>query len=108
MKENSKLDDKILQIYSNTGLSYDKIAEIIEITMNINISHEYIRSIVQKEHEELKYQIEIIPLPEDFKKGKTSQERGVTDIGTLTMFKNENIDFSGEIIIDELFTDING
>jgi len=109
MKEKRKLDEKISEIHANTGLSFDKIAEVIEITMNINVSHEYIRNIIQKEHDDFIYETKIVPLPEDFKKkGKTSQERGVTDIGTLLMFKKKNMEISGEITIDELFTDVGG
>jgi hypothetical protein len=77
--------------------------------MNINVSHEYIRNIVQQEHDDFIYETKIIPLPSDFKKkGETSQEREVTDIGTLTMFKKRNIEISGEIEVDELFTNIKG
>ena len=77
--------------------------------MNINVSHEYIRNVVQREFDDFIYQTEIVPLPEDFKKKrKTSKERGVTDIGILLMFKRKNLDFNGEIEADELFTDIHG
>jgi hypothetical protein len=108
-KEKIRLDKKIHEIHANTSLSFDKIAEILEITMNINVSHQYIRKVVQKEHDDFIYKTEIVELPEDFKKkGKTSQEREVTDIGILTMFKKKNMEISGEIEADELFTDING
>jgi transposase-like protein len=109
MKEKMGLDKKILEIHANTGLSFDKIAEILEITMNVNVSHEYVRTIIQQEHGDFIYETEIIPLPSDFKKkGKTSKERKVTDIGTLIMFKKKNMEISGEIEVDELFTNIKG
>jgi transposase-like protein/Asp-tRNA(Asn)/Glu-tRNA(Gln) amidotransferase C subunit len=108
-KKKINLDNKILKIHANTGLSFDKIAEILEITMNVNVSHEYIRNIIQREYEDFIYKTEIIPLPQDFKKkGKTSQEREVTDIGRLLMFKKKDIQFCGAIEVDELFTGIDG
>jgi Asp-tRNA(Asn)/Glu-tRNA(Gln) amidotransferase C subunit len=77
--------------------------------MNTNISHQYIRSVVQIEYDELDYEINLIHLPADFKKkGKTSKKRGVTDIASLQMLKNKNIKFSGEMVVDELFTNVDG
>jgi len=109
MKEKISLDKKIREIHANTDLSFDKIAEILEITMNVNVSHEYIRNVIQVEHDDFVYQSEVVMLPDDFKKKrKTSKEREVTDIGILVMFKKKDLKISGEIEVDELFTDVGG
>ncbi|WP_409200141.1 hypothetical protein [Methanobrevibacter sp. DSM 116169] len=109
LKEKKKLDDKIRKIHANTGLSFDKIAEVVEISMNINVSHEYVRNVIQKEHDEFVYETDIVPLPGDFKKkGKTSLKREVTDLGILFMCKNKKHANFGHITVDELFTNING
>jgi hypothetical protein len=44
--EKIKLDEKKCKIHANTDLSFDKITEVIELTMNINISPQYIINMI--------------------------------------------------------------
>jgi transposase len=108
-KENIDLDLMILNLHANTGLSFDKIALVLKETLNINVSHQYIHNVVDKEEEGLEYSEEVIQLPSDFKKkSKTSSERGVSDLAYLYMSKFENLSFSGEMSVDEIFNSTDG
>jgi hypothetical protein len=104
-------DDIIRKIHAVTGLSYDKIAEIMEFTLNITISHEYIRKVIQQKQDNWQYEEKLVELPQDYnkkehtydKKRKTSKERGVTDLSYLHMAKRNDINISGEVTVDEIF-----
>jgi len=104
IKEKINLDERIRECYAKTGLSYDKVAEMVGTFCDISISHQYVKEIIETPIEEFQETREIVILPNDYKiNGKTSKERKVTDIATIYMFKRKDIDYSGEVTADEVF-----
>jgi len=104
IKEKINLDERIRECYAKTGLSYDKVAEMVGTFCDISISHQYVKEIIETPIDEFQETQEIVILPNDYKiNGKTSKERKVTDIATIYMFKRNDIDYSGEVTADEVF-----
>jgi hypothetical protein len=106
-KEEIKLDETIEKIHAKTGLSFDKITEILKDTKDIHVSHTYIQNIIEQPVEGLDYSEELVVLPQDFKiNGKTSKSRKVTDCTIVHMLKRNDMEISGDAIADELFLSI--
>jgi hypothetical protein len=109
LKEKINLDERIKEVYAKTGLSYDKIAEIISTLYDISISHQYVKNVIEEPIENFQETIELVILPDDYKiNGKTSKERKVTDISFVYMFKRDDVDYSGDITADEVFLRVMG
>ena len=109
LKDEINLDERIKEIYAKTGLSYDKIAEIVRTFYDISISHQYVKNIIEEPVEGFQETVELVILPDDFKiNGKTSKERKVTDIATIYMFKRNDLDYSGDVSADEVFLRVIG
>jgi len=109
LKEKINLDERIKEFYAKTGLSYDKIAEIISTLYDISISHQYVKNVVEEPIEDFQETIELVILPDDYKiNDKTSKERKVTDISYVYMFKRDYVDYSGDIIADGVFLRVMG
>jgi len=78
--------------------------EMVGTFCDISISHQYVKEIIEMPVEGFQESQEIVILPDDYKiNGKTSKERQVTDIATVYMFKRNDIDYSGEVTVDEVF-----
>jgi transposase-like protein len=108
-KDKKELYDKIEKIHGISGLSFDKIAKIIEITDNISISHTSVANIIERDLDNFEYRDELVILPQNFERhGKTSKKRKVTDATVVNMFKRKNIEISGDVIADEVFLDVIG
>ena len=76
LKDKLNLDERIKDVYAKTGLSYDKIAEIISTLCDISISHQYVKNVIEEPVESFQETIELVILPYDYKvNGKTSKER---------------------------------
>jgi DNA-directed RNA polymerase subunit RPC12/RpoP len=109
LKDEINLDERIREFYAKSGLSYDKIAEIVGTFYDISISHQYVKNVIEEPVEGFKESIELVILPDDFKiNGKTSKERKVTDIATVYMFKRTDVDYSGDVTADEVFLRVMG
>ena len=104
LKDKINLNERILECYAKTGLSYDKIAEIVGTFCDISISHQYVKEIIETPVVGFQETQKLVILPNDYKiNGKTSKERKVTDIAIVHMFRRTDVDYSGEITTDEVF-----
>jgi len=104
LKDKINLDERIRECYANTGLSYDKIAKMVGTFYDIHVSHQYVKKVIEQAIEGFQETQELVILPDDYKiNGKTSKKRKVTDTAMIYMFKRNDIDYSGDITVDEVF-----
>lgn len=103
-QENIELNKKIKKLHGISGLSLDKMAQIVGIFEDVSISHTSVQNILEEDLDSFDYCEELVILPQDTKiNGKTSKDRKVTDCTIVYMLKKNNVKISGDAIADEVF-----
>ena len=95
--------EKIRESYANRGGSLDQIAKDAEIFLNVNLSHQEVKNILQFDFEHVEYYEELV---ENRKKTDDGDDFNTVEDCELFMVRKKNHDIMGYLVVDELFIHI--